>query len=258
MATFREIVSMVLDRNKLSNDDAYIGVEHVMFLASKLRAYILTSKYKQIKSQISPSNFQTLKLELQAGGQDCACDTGGMHMVKSKKKIPELLLINNYEGHVSVAPVNFFGCASSISMVSPIRFLTVGSNKWQRLQSYATVGDDRHLYIKSADSLIEDLEEVQITAVFENAEEAAKMQAEAEYDECAPQQTPCDALDMPFPLEEGLVTLLIDNLSQALFQTVSLPQDIKNSSNDEMGSLMNYINSLLKDRYRRGSGVEND
>ena len=52
MATFREIVSMVLDRNKLSNDDAYIGIEHVMFLASKLRAYILTSKYKQIKTQI--------------------------------------------------------------------------------------------------------------------------------------------------------------------------------------------------------------
>lgn len=258
MATFREIVSMVLDRNKLSNDDAYIGIEHVMFLASKLRAYILTSKYKQIKTQIAPSNFQTLKVELDGGGTDCACNTSGMYIVKSAKKIPELLLINNYEGHVMINPVDSFGCSASFNMVSPTRFLTVGSNKWQRLQSYATVGDDRHLYIKSADSTIEDLEAVQITAVFENAEEAAKMQAEAEYDECNPQQTPCDALDMEFPLEEGLITLLIDNLSQALFQTVSLPQDIKNSSNDEMGSLMNYINSLLKDRYRRNSGVEND
>ena len=58
-------------------------------------------------------------------------------------------------------------------------------------------------------------------------------------------------MDMRFPLEEGLVALLLDYTKKAVYEMKAQPEDIKNSANDETGSLTAYINSLLKDRYRR-------
>lgn len=255
MATFREIVNMVLDRGKLMNDDAYVEPEHVLFIISRLRAYIITSKYKQAKAQVSPTNFQTLTLEIEPTDHGCGCDNGEMYMSKSVKTIPSMLLINNYEGVATVSPVDTFGYSTQFSMVSAIRFATAGYSKWQRLTSYAAIGPDRHLYLKSADSGIQDMEAVQVTAVFEDAEKTAQMQADAMQDGCN-EDAPCDVMDMQFPLEEGLVTLLIDYAAQAVFDMASKPRDEKNSADDELGNITNYLNALLKERYKRNNGPE--
>ena len=258
MATFREIVNMVLDRGKLMNDDSYVEPEHVLFIISRLRAYLITSKYKQAKAQVAPTNFQTLTLTLEPVDEGCGCDNGGMYMAKSLEEIPNLLLINNYEGFASLSPVDAFGCDAKFSIVSSVRFHTVGYSKWQRLQSYAAISPDRHLYLKSADSDILDMEAIQITAVFENAEKAAEMQADYMQNDCLDKSVPCDVMDMEFPLEEGLVTLLIDYASQAVFDMASKPRDEKNSADDEFGNIMNYLNALLKERYKRNNDPANE
>lgn len=256
MATFREITYMVLDRGKLMNDDAYVEPEHVMFIISRLRAHLIASKYKQAKAQVAPSNFQSLILTLEPSEQMCGCDNGGMYMAKSVEEIPNLLLINNYEGMATLAPVDAFGCDVKFNIVSTARFSTVGYSKWQRLHSYAAIGPDRHLYLKSPDSGIFDMEAIQITAVFENAEKVAEMQADYQQNDCIDEDTPCDVMDMEFPLEEGLVTLLIDYAAQAVFDMAAKPRDEKNSSDDELGNITNYLNALLKERYKRNNGPE--
>lgn len=255
MATFREITYMVLDRGKLMNDDSYVEPEHVLFILSHLRAYLIASKYKQAKAQVAPSNFQTLVLNLEPVDQMCGCDMDGMCLAKSVEEIPNLLLINNYEGMATLSPVDAFGCDVKFNMISAARFSTVGYSKWQQLQSYASIAPDRRLYLKSHNSDILDMDAIQLTAVFENAEKVAEMQAEYQQNDCV-DDVPCDVMDMEFPLEEGLVTLLIDYAAQAVFDMASKPRDEKNSADDELGNITNYLNALLKERYKRNNVPE--
>lgn len=251
MSTFREVVYMILDNNKLSNDDSYIEPEHVLYLVSKLRAYLLTSKYQQMKSQISNSNFQTLKLELEPVQQFCGCKSD-MYMVKSKHKVPNLLVLNNYEGITTVSPADTFGCNFPFYYVNSVRFGVVGHNKWLKHQNYVTIGPDNYLYIKSSNSDILDLESIQITSVFEDAEKAAEFIVSQGTDGCET-DTPCDVLDTQFPLEEGLIGLLLDNATNAVYGILSKSKDDKNSSSDETNNIMQYINTMLKDRYRQNT-----
>lgn len=257
MSTFREIVYMVLDENKLSNDDSYIEPEHVLFIISKLRAYLLTSKYQKMKQQISNSNFQTLTVNLEPTNSFCGCNSN-MYVVRSTVELPNLLLLNNYEGATSVTPVDGFGCNTNFNMVNAARFNSVGYNKWLNTQNYVTIGPDNRLYIKSQNSDILEMEQIQVSAVFEDAEKAAKIVADSNYDACNPNSTPCDVMDMQFPLEEGLITLLIENASNTIYATESKPKDDKNSSSDELNSLTSYLNSLLKDRYRKNQQTQTD
>lgn len=254
MSTFREIVYMVLDHNKLSNDDSYVEPEHVLYVVSKLRAYLLSSKYQKNAAQISSSNFQTITVQLEPVEDMCGCDTGGMYMVRSTVKIPNVLLLNNYEGLTVVNPTATFGCSSTFNFINNTRFNYVGYNKWLQNQQYATIGPDQHLYIKSSNSDLLELETLQVSAVFENAEKAAEVIAEYNrQDECSTEETVCDVMDTEFPLEEGLITLLIDNASQFIYQMSMKSRDIKNSSNDELGNLINYLNTLLKEKYKNNS-----
>lgn len=248
MSTFREIVYMVLDRCKLSGDDSYVEPEHVLFLVSKLRAYILTSKYQKMKSPLSPSNLQTISVTLESADNCCS----GMTVMRSVEKIPTPLLAGSFEAQISITSPDSFGCGSRINYVTPARFETAGLGRFGGLSAYATIGPDGKLYIKSKDSDIDMVESLSVSAVFEDAEKAAQAQALAENDGCS-EEAPCDVMDMNFPLEEGLVTLLIENAVQAIGQMSGNPKDDKNSANDELDSLISYLNTLLKDRYRKSN-----
>nr|DAU83961.1 MAG TPA: Structural protein [Crassvirales sp.] len=49
MSTYREIVFMIMDELKLSSDDSYFTEDHIIFLASKYRAFLLKQRYSDIK-----------------------------------------------------------------------------------------------------------------------------------------------------------------------------------------------------------------
>lgn len=255
MSTFREVVYMVLDQNKLSNDDSYVEPEHVLYIISKLRAYLLTSKYQKMKSQLSNANLQTVIMTMEPLSDNTCCNNN-MYVARSVEKIPNLLLLNNYEGYIKVNP-NISCDMDNFNYVDSARFSSVGYNRWIPNQIYVTVGDDNYLYVKSKDLDILDLEELKVTAVFEDAEKAAKLTVV--HNECDESDVPCDVMDMEFPLEEGLITLLIDQAANVIYSTMSKPQDIKNSANDELSSIVQYVNALLKDRYRKNQqSVDNE
>ena len=256
MSTFREVVYMVLDSNKLSNDDSYVEPEHVLYIISKLRAYLLTSKYQKMKAQVSNSNFQTITLDLEPADTMCGCSKGESYMLRSKSEVPDVLLLNNYEGLTSINPVGTFGCETNFTFVNATRFNVVGYNKWLASQTYVTIGPDNRVYIKSSNSDILELEEIQISAVFEDAEKAANLIAERNaQDECAAEDAVCDVMDSKFPLEEGLIALLIDNATNIIYNMASKSKDDKNSSSDELNNIMNYINTMMKDKYRRSANT---
>lgn len=246
MSTFREIVYMVMDQNKLASDDSYIEESHIIFLASKLRAYILKQKYEKMKMQISPSNFQTLCLELEPYTTAALCLTNSnTYMLRSTKKIPNLLLLNNYEGLTTF--LSEYGANLNYTYVNNVRFESVGYDRWVRNTNYVTIGNDGYLYVKSSNPEIEDLENIKIHGVFENAEEAALLECDNTGDDG---DCDTDILDKEFPLEEGLIQLLIDTLSNALYQAEIKPKDDINNANDSLNSLYQYLSSITKEKYK--------
>ena len=66
MATFGEIVYMVLDEIKSLGGDSSIQEEHVIFLAKHYRNMLLQQKIlKEGIYSISPSNYQTICTDLE-------------------------------------------------------------------------------------------------------------------------------------------------------------------------------------------------
>ena len=62
---YKDIVYLILDELKLTNDDSVINENHIVLLASKYRNMILKQRYSDIKKPIPESNYQTICLTLE-------------------------------------------------------------------------------------------------------------------------------------------------------------------------------------------------
>lgn len=247
MSTFRELIYMVLDSNKLSNDDSYVEVEHISFILSKIRAYLIANKYKKLKSNISNSNFQTICLTMQEDTTGNICGGDGIVM-KSVEKIPNLLLLDNYEGLISIFSENSPVVFRRFQFVGLNRFDSAGYGRWGTDTTYATIGSDGHLYLKSNDTDISMVDSLKIRGVFEDIDTAAKMECANTCD--GDDAIPCDPLDRDFPLEEGLITPLIDSAVNFFGGMTSKQQDIRNNASDDLSNIIAHLNSIIKERYR--------
>lgn len=240
MSTFREVVYMIMDQNKLSSDDSFMEPSHIVFMLSKIRAYFLKEKYSKQKSQVAPSNFQTIKLCLQPVNDALGCESAAI--LRSDKKVPNLLLLNNYEGLVQVTPK--IGAPIVVSYVNYNRFMSVGHDKWQRNTVYASIGPDSYLYIKSNNPDILNLSFIMMSAVFEDIDLANELVSDDDCDEN------CDHMDNNFPLEEGLITPVITMVAQQVYQDAIKPADEINNAADDMSNIHNYVSRITKEKYK--------
>jgi hypothetical protein len=230
--TYKEIIYSVLDLLKVASDDAYFTEEHVLFLASKIRSAILKQTYASIKKEIPESNYQTICLDLievpAISGEPCE---GGTYL-RSKQKIPTTLTV----GNTKIYPVDYY--QGEITFISRERMRYVGHNKWLQNIIYASLGPDGYLYFKSSNPQYLYLEQVRMNAVFEDVEEAAKLQCDSD--------ATCDILDSDFPLEQGLVSTLIETTVKFLSGSIYKPTDSANDASDNLAELATYLRNNLK------------
>jgi hypothetical protein len=239
MSTYKEIVYMVLDELKLNSDDAYFTEEHVIFLASKYRAFLLKQKYADIKKQISESNYQTICLDVEEvpaiSGELCSDSS----YLKTKTKIPTLLSI----GNPRVFAEDYY--QGEITYVSRERMKYVGYNKYLQNIIYASIGPDGYLYLKSFNPQFLYLEKIQFTGIFEDAEEAAELSCDSDSDE----NTSCDILDKEFSIEEALIPPLIELIVKEIGNSVYQVEDTQNNANDDQASNTLAARRNLSNRY---------
>jgi hypothetical protein len=76
MATYRELVYMVLDELKARSDDFYYTEDHIMFLLEKYRAFLLKQKYRIPKSVVLNSNYSYIELPPPIALNTSILDTG--------------------------------------------------------------------------------------------------------------------------------------------------------------------------------------
>lgn len=239
MNTYREIVYMVLDQLKIASDDSYITEEHVLYLVSKIRAMILKQRYSDIKKEVPQSNYQTICLELLEvpAIPDEPCE-GGTHL-RSKDKIPTIMSV----GNSTIYPVDFYQGAY-ITYISRERMRYVGHNKWLQNIIYASKGPDEYLYFKSSNPQFLYLQNVRMTAIFEDAEQAAEL-------ECDSEDKACDILDRKFPLEDGLISTVIELTVKYLSGAVYRPKDSINNASDDLADIASFIRSNMKSNFQK-------
>lgn len=239
MTTYREMVYMVLDQIKASSDDFYYNEDHIIYLLDKYRAFLLKQKYAQIKKQVSQSNFQNIIITK-----------------KTKNKIPNILNIAlpQYESKDN----------TKYNYCTPNRFEYVGISDCNKKSNYFTLklcGDNLQLLTSTGNKntntfcsefevpdvqncidtiddhtvknkLIKDRElplvENYLTAVFESPKVVYQLENE-------------DVLDKTFPLEEALISPLLEMVNKDLSSSFLKPQDTKNDGKDDLGDLNRFM-----------------
>lgn len=228
---------MCLDEIKASSDDTYITEEHVKFLVDKYRSYILTKTYKDVKKQISESNYQTLCLGLELynpSDMDCVFPT----YLRSKEKIPVLLQI----GIPRVYPMDYF--TGNITYITRDRFRFIGHNKYMRNIIYVTIGADNHLYFKSVNPQHKYLERVKFTGIFEDSSSASELELS---------KSECSDFDKQVAIEDSLVPMVIELVVKELTGIKYQQEDKINNANDPNITQSNYDPNRIPYRYPQTS-----
>ena len=245
--TYRELVYMALDEVKALSDDSIFTEDHTMFLLDKYRAFLLKQKYSDIKKQIPESNYQTICLDLMEvpaiSGEPCE---GGSYL-RSKTKIPFTIKI----GIPRVYPMDYY--QGEITYISRDRMRYVGYNKYLQNIIYTSLGPDNYLYFKSFNPQYLYLKKVKMTGIFENPREVFQLQ-------CPDQEgnTVCDILDATFPIEESLVTPLIELVVRDLLGAEWRPKDTENNATDDLSDLASFIQRNTKSALAKALNSDQD
>ena len=221
MSTWREIVYMCIDELKLSSDDSFFTEDHLIYLISKFRAFILKQRYFDVKKFIPESNFSTICLDLievpAISGEECE---GGSYL-RTKDKIPYMMGIK----HPRVYPIDYY--QGEITYVNRDRMKYTGYNKYLSNIIYCSLAPDNYLYFKSANPQYLYLEKVRLVALFENAEETFGLQ-------CDDDGKVCDFLDSKFPLESSLIPPLLELVVKELRNAEFVEEDDDNNAKDDL------------------------
>lgn len=247
MSTYREVVSMALDELKSVSDDAYYTEGHVIFLLGKFRAFLLKKEYGDAtnsygrqsiaaRKYVPESNYQTICLDLETVDAHPGLCEGGK-MVRSTKKLPQVLHV----GIKSVYPRDYY--AGGITYVERERMRHVGHDRWRANVIYASVGPDGHLWLKSANPRYLYLKRARFTAVFEDADKAAEMSCD---------DGVCDILDSDFPLEEALISPVIQMTVAELARPLGMPEDVTNNSADDNGTAVRQVAAPANNEEQNG------
>lgn len=240
MATYKQIVDMVLDEIKSNTGDSDITEEHVIFLSNLYRLFLLEQKKKKDGvSSLSSANQQTICLNLER--VNAIPDLGycnGMYL-RSIEEIPSLL----DEDSTKVYIHDYFSIM--IALVSKDRFKYVGNNKYMRNIIYSTLGADNHLYFKAVNPQFKYLKTARVTGIFEDSEKAAELACNKE------DNTKCDILDQDFPLQADLIPQMIELIVRELLGVNYRPVDSYNNSQDDLSDLAAFIRKNMKSNFQK-------
>lgn len=212
---------MILDLVKLMSDDAYYNEEHVLYLVDKYRMLVLDKKYANKDYDIPLSNYQTVNVNLKYDGEK----------LTSTEELPTTMGI----GVTSVYPMDFF--RGEITLVSKERIKYVGRNKYLQNIIYAAIGDDNKLYLTSNNAQYKYIDKVRYNGIFENPRDIINANRTDDTQ---------DELDYNFPLEEGLIPMVIEYVVKDLIGATYRPRDQYNNASDDLADIASFIRRYMK------------
>ena len=227
--TWKEIVYLVSDELKLDSDDSTFNENHIVFLLSKYRAFILNQRYKEIRKQVSSSNYQTICLDVEQITPEFD-SSDNTYYLKSIVKVPGILGI----GNIRIFSKDYFN--AEITYITKDRMRYVGYNKYMNNIIYCTKDANEYLYFKSYNPRTLDLKNVTMNAVFEDIEDASELECEKE----------CDLMDRIFPMEDSLIPAVVELVVKELLGASYRPEDSENNASEDIANLASFIQRNAK------------
>lgn len=243
MTTYREAIYMCLDLIKGTSDDFSYTEEHVAYLLDKFRALLLKQRYGNTrKREIPYSNYQTVEMNMQLSAFEAnsyyVCTPNIPYTLQIG--IPKISVATDHYGDVN------------LEYVSRERLPFVGNNRYLQNFWYCAIDERNRLCLKTSSvRLFEDYEAVsentliptltfRITALFENPRNLQDISDTAD-----------DYLDKILPIEEGLVTTLVELVVKELLGASYRPADIDNNNVDDNANMANFIARNMKSNFAK-------
>lgn len=238
MTTYREAIYMCFDLLKGTSDDFTYTEEHIAYLLDKFRALLLKQRYgNNRKKEIPYSNYQTISINLELktfeGNNYYVCEP------VNGTTIPYTLQIGI--PRISVAADSYGDI--NLEYISRERLLFVGNNRFLQNIWYCSLDEQNRLLLKTSSIRMFETETenntltFRITALFENPRELPN---EITF------KSTMDELDRVIPIEESLITTLIEMVVKELLGAAYRPADTINNANDDMASMANFLNNAMK------------
>lgn len=260
MTTYGQMIYYCLDMVKAFSDDTSVTEEHVMFLLDKYRALTLRQAYDNGKAKnsinISSDNYQLIPIDrlvlvrpqdLEANiysddGLDYIMENSDTHYKSNYKYSEDIEIPSILPG---VAPKVYITdlFKSVATYVDNDRFEYTNWHKYLKNFIYATIGTDRHLYLKSGNvERLERVSRVNLYAIFENPSDV--------YALTDPDK---DIYDCGFPVEESLIPNVLALCVKDILGAAYRPYDKYNNADDDLANIATFIRNNMKQRFVKES-----
>jgi hypothetical protein len=229
MTTYREAIYMCLDLLKGMSDDFTYTEDHVAYLLDKFRAYLLKQRYgNDPKKHVPYSNYQNIEVTFNNTKQY-------KKIIKSDNTIPNMLQL----GIPRITIENEYYYNYKFELTSRERLPFTGDNKFTSMINYCAINEDNHVLYATKENQWSKEGKINpssftITAIFENPREVEAMD-----------------LDSNIPLEETLITTLIEMVVKELAGSMYIPTDDVNNNRDDKASLANVIQTNMKSNFAK-------
>ncbi len=232
----KELIYYILDSVKIISNDSIITEDHVFYLAKKYRSFLIKKEQEKEKSTTdiaSEFEYQQICLDLEKvpaiDGEPC---TGGYYL-RTTKAVPKTL-----EGATPrVYPIDFYQ-AINIVYIPRDRMRYIGTNKFLQNIIYVSLGPDKHLYLNGSNPQFMYLRKLRMLGIFEDFDEASKLACDSDGN-----STPCDYLDMEFPIRDYLVPTLIELCVKDITGAAYRPKEDRNNNRDDLPLIANGMAS---------------
>lgn len=223
MTTYKELVYMVLDELKAKSDDFYYTEDHIIFLLEKYRAFLLKQKYRTPKSVVLNSNYSYIEipapLTLTAHILETSFSCEAIPIAQ-----PKLTVIPNRNDTKKEVIFNY--CTED-------RRLFLRQSNYLKNMNYFYFLNNK-LVLDSGNKFFKDNHRLNLIArlkiILESPSKVYK-----NLDDNA------DILDMVFPLEESLISPLLEMVVKDLTSAMFKPEDDINNGKDETGDLNKFM-----------------
>ena len=234
MTTWKELVYIALDSLKIHSDDSKFTEDHVIFLLSKYRAFVLNQTYAKAGKSISDSNYQTINMDLIKSSIIDKEVCGNSIYLRSNTTIPNILHI----GNPKVYPIDYF--KGEITFIPKERMKYVGNNRFLQNIIYCSYGTNNYLYLKSSNPQFKYLEKAEFYAIFENPIEVYNLE-----------DSKINILDRVFPVEDNLIPAILEYVMKDLTNGIYKPSDNTNDAQDALSDLAGYLRRNMKSQFQK-------
>lgn len=241
MTTYREAIYMCNDLLKGMSDDFTYTEEHIAYLLDKFRALLLKQRYgNDPKKHVPYSNYQTLEIEFNP--------TEPKNMLKSNTQIPYMLQLGI--PRIVLDGEDYYNYRFELTSRERLPF--VGNSKFTSMISYCAISETGNLLMKNKEfywvnSTTEPPvisyvgpKKLKLVGIFENPRE---VNDETSFGESS---TDTHEWDRNIPIEESLITTLIELVVKELAGSVYRPNDTQNNNADDNAEMASFIRSNMK------------